>query len=128
MTIQEYMKSNSITIASLQRSTGIPYTTLCDVIKGKTDIDNANVGILVKISSTLELDLRTVYEMFKENTTLPQIPNGVLFLKKAKYYLQYNGAEYYLCKSNDINRLYLDYLAEVKINSIKREEALDSWS
>ena len=48
--------------------------------------------------------------------------------KDNNLYLLYNSNEYYLCKENDINIYYLDYMIDILIDSINREERMKEWN
>ena len=47
--------------------------------------------------------------------------------KNEEYHLLYHGKEYYICKVNELNRYYLDDMADVLISRIEREEKMAAW-
>ena len=57
----------------------------------------------------------------------PRIPNGRIKYTNGMYYLIYKSAEYELCRANELNYDYLEYMADRKISSIQIEESLRQW-
>ena len=53
MLINDYLRNNSITKYQLAKAAGMPYGTLNDIIKGKTDIAKCTGGTLLKIANVL---------------------------------------------------------------------------
>ena len=128
MGIRNYLKNNSITVTRLHQKTGIPYMTLSDIINGRTAIDHTSVSTLVRLSDALGMDMSEVYKLCREDMELPELKCGELAVKKGRYYLSYKGATYYLCRANEINRFYLDFMAERKVMDIDRKELLEAWN
>ena len=48
--LKDHLKEKQISIYSMSKACGIPYSTLNDLANGKVDIDNCKVGLLLKIS------------------------------------------------------------------------------
>ena len=60
MTFSELLKQKNITIYTLSKRSGIPYTTVNDLIRGKTSISNMSLKNAIAIAEVLNLN---VYEL-----------------------------------------------------------------
>ncbi len=54
------------TIYSLSKKTGIAYSTLSDIVSGKTDIKSVSAAILYKLSKELNMTMEELYEGRKD--------------------------------------------------------------
>ena len=128
MNIKEYFEQNKIKISYISRETGLPYTTVGDIINGKTDIDNTSVKVLFKISNALCIPVDKFYEMAKAMTPTPELGEGYsLQLKKNIYYIIKNNKAQFLCKNNEANAHYIKDIAQTYINNAKRRERMQTW-
>ncbi|MCR4605842.1 MAG: helix-turn-helix transcriptional regulator, partial [Eubacterium sp.] len=64
--MKEYLKQHNISIYNLSKQTGIPYSTLNDIINRKTDIDNVRFGHIKALSSFLGLSLDQFAGLFNK--------------------------------------------------------------
>ena len=128
MTLQDYLIREKISVLSLSHIAGIPYMTLSDIVKGKTDIDNAHVELLIRLAAALSLDLQKTYNLCKACTALPAIDGGKIVLKKGKYYLEYKGLDQYLCKASPENKPHIGFLAARRAANVDRLQRLDAWN
>lgn len=139
MTIKEYLKQNNLKASTISKSTGIPYTTVSEIINGKTDIDKVQIGTGLKIAKACKLDFQVFYNICKDSYYLPEIPNGVLLLKNKAFYLECNlpgcKKEIYLCKVNSDNARFIKDMAEWTITSLlkqaeeeKQISEVESWT
>ncbi len=139
MTIKEYIKNKNLRISEISRSSGIPYTTVSEIVNGKLDIDRVQVGTALKIASACGVEFNELYEMCKDTSSLPKIDDGLIRIKNKSYYLAYDigehSGEMYLCKVNDTNTRYVKDMAEWSINDIKQDikqqadySEVESWS
>lgn len=137
MDIKQYLKKSEITIISLSKCTGIPYTTVSELVNGKVDIDRVYVGTAFKLASACHVDFQTFYNLCKENT--PRLDDTVkITVKNKAYYIEYRIGDISgtsrLFKANSINKPFVRDAAEWEYKRIKdaiqqekdREE-LDSW-
>ena len=53
MLINDYLRDNNITVYQLSKTAGLPYGTLNDIVKGKTDIAKCTGETLLKIANAL---------------------------------------------------------------------------
>lgn len=77
MTINEIMKSRNISKYRLSKNSGIPYTTLSDIISGKAVLSKCSAETVYKLSQELHvsmeellapyLEKRCSFELFKSN-------------------------------------------------------------
>ena len=77
MTINEIMKKKNITKYRLSKNSGIPYSTLTDIINGKTQLEKCSAETVYRLSKELEISMedllapcfvkRNSFELFKSN-------------------------------------------------------------
>ncbi len=125
MNIREYLKTNKTSIASISQRTGIPYTTVSELINGKVSIDKVYVGTAMKLAEASGLSFMNFYKMCKETTSLPEIPDGRIIIKNKRYYIEYDvdgisGIEY-LCKVNPENSQCLENTAAEAMTRIREQ-------
>ncbi|MCR4648335.1 MAG: helix-turn-helix transcriptional regulator [Lachnospiraceae bacterium] len=129
MNFEEYLKGKRIKISQLSRKTEIPYTTIGDIVKGRTDIDNVSVKILRKISDVLNLSMEDTYRLLKSSCPTPEIDSEYkLSVKNGHYYISKQGIDHFLCKNTKVNAFYITEIAATYINNIRRNERMESWT
>lgn len=62
MNLKEYLKNKGIPILSLSRETGIPRTTLEDIVNGKVELSDCKYRTLKKISDYTEIPIDVIVE------------------------------------------------------------------
>lgn len=77
MMITEFMKKNNISIYQLSKNSGVPYTTINDLYKGRTNITKCSVETIYRIAKEIGVSMesliepylepRTDFELFKSN-------------------------------------------------------------
>ena len=97
MTISNLMREKNITRYQLSRHTGIPYSTLTDIISGKTDLSRCSAETVYRIADGLHvsmeslispyLEKRIPFSLFKSNVChrlkeLGDIPFLIALLEK----------------------------------------------
>ncbi|MBQ9359507.1 MAG: helix-turn-helix transcriptional regulator [Lachnospiraceae bacterium] len=138
MNINQYLKESERTVASLSKCTGIPYTTVSELVNGKVDIDRVYVGTAIKLASACQIDFHTFYDMCKESTNLSDDSKAKVIVKNKYYYLDYKIGEYSgterLFKANLINKPFVKDAAEWEYKRIRDEikykkdmEELEAW-
>ncbi len=127
-TLKQYLKNNNIKIRQLQEESGLPYTTVNDIVNGRTEIDNASVKVLVAISVALKLSLDDTYALIRTRIQHIVLDEGKISVKGGRYYLLYKDSEILLCKVSSINDIYIKEIAEANLRRIKREEKMRAWS
>lgn len=58
--LKELLKEKQMTIKECSMASGIPYSTLCDLVHQKTKISNASGKILYKLSKTLNVSMENL--------------------------------------------------------------------
>ena len=57
MELEKYLKKNNISVYSLSKESGIPYTTLSNLARGRSDPKECRVGTLLRLSEILDTPL-----------------------------------------------------------------------
>ena len=125
MQLKYYLKENKLKVSDIARTTFLPYSTVNEIINGKTDIDRVQIGTGLKIADACNLSFEEFYCMCKQSNNPPRIQNGEIVIKNKAYYLVYHlndsDGELYLCKVNNTNTRYVKEMAEWSIESIRKE-------
>lgn len=102
--LKAYLSAHNISIYSISKSSGIPYSTLNDIVNCKVEIVNVKVGILYALAEALEISMDTLYEICRDDITIRSERyhiDGFVSKKNKKYHLsfQYDHKkyEYELC-------------------------------
>ena len=61
MSLRDELQKRRVSIYKVSKDAGIPYSTLCDLVHGKTDINNVNVRTLVRLASYLGMSMEILY-------------------------------------------------------------------
>lgn len=131
--LKQYLKQNKISIYSLSKETGIPYSTLNDLCNGKVEIDNCKVGMLMKLTNALKLSTDDLYDICqrKDNSfTIKQTnTQATIKVKNKKYYVEYinnkNKVAIDLFKVNEINSKYVKDAAQWKVEEEMIDEEME---
>ncbi len=126
MTFKQYLKSRNIKSSYISRNSGIPYTTVSEIINGKTEIDRVQIGTGLKIAEVCGISFGNFYNMCKEQSTSFRVRNGIVTVRNKSWYLDYdiNGksGNIRLCKINMTNSRFVREMAEWTIQDIILEE------
>lgn len=57
MTLYELLEEKKVTKAQLSRMSGLPYSTICDLVNGKTELSKSSVEVALKIAKSLGMTL-----------------------------------------------------------------------
>ena len=95
--INDVMDQKKISIYKMAKDTDIPYSTLRDVLSGKTDIKNVSFEIGMKIAEYLQLNPQKLLEE-KNNEVIytycfKKKYFGKIIQKKKKYFVKFNDLE-----------------------------------
>ncbi|MBQ1809591.1 MAG: helix-turn-helix transcriptional regulator [Erysipelotrichaceae bacterium] len=126
MNLKEYCKTNRISVKKMSLSCGIAYSTLNDLINGKTDPDRASFGMIRKIAAYLGLDMNAFCELFPGDSALAgnQPASGIMIRNKS-YYLLWRADRIYLCKVTALNDLFIHDIASWKYNELETKRKLE---
>lgn len=139
MTLKAYLRSIGTTIKSLHIESGVPYTTVSEIVNGKVNIDRVYVGTAMKLARACQISFPEFYDMCKETTELPTIKDGKIVIKNKKYYIEYDiegeKGQRSLLKVNEVNQHFIKDSAEWMLSDIKEEirkkkevEEIESWT
>ena len=133
--LKDYLKENNISIYALSKKSGVPYSTLNDLVNEKVQIDSCKVGVLRKIADSLELNLDTIYSLCEGTPISAENTYGTslnISVKNKTYYcdFEYNGepVEIELCKVNEDNKFYIAEIAKCRSERIIRERRMQSFN
>jgi len=112
--INHYLKINKISISSLSKSTGIPYTTINELVNGKTKIDHASVRIVRKLAEALNLDIRELSELCDTSRLHEKI-----VIKNKQFYLRTQDREWKLFAATLQNRALLEKILNDRSTSFQ---------
>ena len=111
MDIKTYLKRNKLKISDISRQAGVPYTTVNEIMNGKTDIDRVQIGTGLRIAEACRMDFMKFYDLCKKSNSIPAVSGGRILKKNKSYYLQCSLPEYdgeiYLCKVNPVNTQFI---------------------
>ena len=142
MTFKELIKQKNITSYQLAKATDIPYTTINDLLNGKTCMGNIRLKHALAIASVLDVDINLLigldtieveeFRYFRNNTLMELKRKGyqefitwVISTRMIDYYYKNNKREYayyllalidYLSKQNNLP-IYIS-----RYNNIRKEK------
>lgn len=127
--IREYLDNKKITIKTLSLNTGIPYSTLNDIINGKTGIEMIRFGYAKRIAKELDISLDELSEFFADDETQKIKGEGEIIVKNKCYYLcsEFSPNPVYLCKVNRLNKKYISEIASWEYEALSRKEMFKKW-
>lgn len=126
---KNYLKKKKISTYRLSKETGIPYSTLNDLVNHKISVDSFRMGPAKKISGFLGMSLDDFYAMC-ENDTRGTVRSGdvigTIGVKGRRYYVDYelDGVRHhdYICKVSGDNDKFVETMAEWSIEDTVREK------
>ena len=126
--IKEYIKENHISIKKISASTGIPYSSVNDMINGIVDISNIKYGYVKRVADYLGMTVDDFAGLFvvegsKEHEYDIVVKNKCYYIKRKKH-----PDPVYICKVNNLNTEYIETMAEWKNEELKQTEVLNSWN
>ncbi len=121
------IRQKKVSLYQIAKELDIPYTTLSNLHTGKLSINKCAAETVYKLSvylgcSVPELLNDVIYCKTKECV------GGDITLRADNFYLKYKENEHFICKNNELNRRYVDFMASAKIEGIKRDEFVDSFA
>lgn len=63
--LKNYLKENNISVYAVSRDSGIPYTTLNELVNGKKDIEECSLKTIEKISGFFNVSVDTMLNIIK---------------------------------------------------------------
>ena len=128
MTLLDYIKIQKIKLKTLSECSDIPYTTVGDIVNGRTDIDNVSVKYLIRLAAALNISTDELYRLAKKSTVTPALENGYsLSIKSVKYFITKGGKSYFLCKNVPVCAKYIMDISQTFIKNHELEERVNTW-
>ena len=127
--MKEYLKKRGITVRELSQRTGISYSTLNDIVNGKTGAENIRFRFVRLIALELGISLDDFDRLFCNRESKLDNDKGTIITKNKAYYLSCDlrPEPVYLCKATAINSKYIRDIATYEYEAISRKEVLDGW-
>ena len=64
--ILDMLQEKNMSIYQCSKLSGIPYTTLSELVRGKTNLENVSVGVAYKLSKVLNVTIEDLLELVNE--------------------------------------------------------------
>ena len=119
--LNEYLKENKISIYSLAKKSGVPYSSVNDLANGRVDVQNCKAGMLRSLAVALDLGMDLLYELCKAPEIRLTVRSGDSEMEAA---LEIRGKAYYtaflynnepvllrICPVNELNRQFIEDFA-----------------
>lgn len=111
--LQTILENKGMTTYSLSHKSGVPYSTLSDIVSGKTDIQSASASVLYKLSTTLHISMEDLYLGKQEKRVLYLYNSGRnVFIYAGHKQFSYQGPKNLIgfrnITANRSNVLYVD--------------------
>lgn len=131
MTLKEYCAANHISVRQLSQQCAIPYSTLSDLVNGKTDSDRVAFGVVCALADALRLSLDEMREMLAAPSVEQSdaaLPYRVVVRNK-RYYVEIDGVgREYLCKVTPLTKTCIWELASWRYDDYKKLKELEALS
>ena len=128
--MHKYLVDNNISVKELSQKTKIPYSTLNDIVNGKTDINKVRYGYIKTLAKALGLSLEEFDRLFTRKESVKVDYGFTINVKNKSYYLVCEDVSkpVYLCKVNELNSFYIHTIAKWKYDEIQRKGTLSEWN
>ena len=130
--LKEYLKEKGISIYSLAKESGVPYSTVNDLCNNKVDIENCKAGILKALSDKLEISMNELYELSSYQRKVDVEEYGVeasIKVRGQRYHtiFNYNGepVDIELCKVSEVNGRYVEEFASWSVEDYLDEKFVE---
>ena len=118
--LKEFLQQKDLSIYKLAGISGIPYSTLNDIVNHKVDIANIRAGIIFKLANVLNISMDEVYELCTNQITIyleDYATKGTVNIKNKKYVLEFQYQ----------NKEFTDELCPVKKEATMFIESIARW-
>lgn len=130
--LKELLHHKGLSLYKLSEVSGIPYSTLNDIVNYKVDIANIRAGILFKLADILGLSMDELYELCNKKITVTSetyAVNGSVNIRNKQYILefQYHNKTYTeeLCPVKKEATLFIDSIAKWQMEKIIQEQEME---
>lgn len=110
--LKQYLKNMGISIYKLSKESGVSYSTLHDIVSGKSDYKNVSIDIFNRLSYSLNVSMDELYSVFNVLNNYTYNDDFDLFKSNICQELKFLGDKSFIKKyllSNDINKYILEY-------------------
>lgn len=132
--LKNYLREINKSIYALAKDSGVPYSTLNDLVNNKVSIDNCKVSLLRSLSGSLGLTMDELYGMLSlpEHTVVNSYDVALtLNVRNKTYYVlfEYQGSpvELELCKVNDDTTYYIDEIMKWRSEGYIRRRRMSEF-
>ena len=130
--LKDYLKKREISIYSLAKETGVPYSTLNDLCNNKVDIENCKAGVLKALSENLKITMDELYGIcsYERKITVDEYDiEAEIKVKGQRFHtvFNYNGkpVDIEICKVNELNDKYVEVFAEWAVEDFLDEKFVE---
>ena len=118
--LKEFLQQKDLSIYKLAGISGIPYSTLNDIVNHKVDIANIRAGIVFRLADSLNMSMDELYELCTNQITVyleEFSAQGIVNIKNKKYVLEFQYQ----------NKEFTDELCPVKKEATMFIESIARW-
>ena len=118
--LKEFLQQKDLSIYKLAGISGIPYSTLNDIVNHKVDIANIRAGIIFKLANVLNISMDELYELCTNQITIyleDYATKGTVNIKNKKYMMEFQYQ----------NKEFTDELCPVKKEATMFIESIARW-
>lgn len=118
--LKEFLQQKNISIYKLAGISGIPYSTLNDIVNHKVDIANIRAGIVFKLAEALNTTMDELYRLCTSQITIyleSHSVKGTVNIKNKKYVLEFQYQ----------NKEFTDEICPVKKEATMFIESIAQW-
>ena len=118
--LKELLEQKNMSIYKVAQMSGVPYSTLNDLVNYKVDIENIRAGILYRIAKVLNISMDELYERCSHEIEIyseQYATKGTVLIKNKKYVLEF---EYHDQELNEV-------LCPVKKEATMFVESIAQW-
>jgi len=121
--LSEILKNNNLTIKMVCEGTGIPRSTIADLVSGKTDVKKMSAGNLFLLSKYLQIDMQSLYVY----VGLPGIEDDKIFIEQENEKIIDEGLKVYVTNLSDNNLVETTYALKDQIRFQKYMSAIRDY-
>lgn len=132
--LKDYLHEKGISVYSASKGTGIPYSTVNDLVNGKVEITNCKVSLLKRLSEYLAMTMDDLYSICSEEDLSLKNSYGCDYkinVRNKSYYVEFmydsKPVEIELCKVNRDTTYYIDEIAEWRSEAYIRERRMEEF-
>lgn len=116
--LKDYLKQKKLSLYQVAKISGVPYSTLNDIVNHKVEIANVKAGILFRIAEAIEISMDELYELCIHQIVIcpdGYSSKGSVNIKNKTYVLafEYQGRKftYELCPVKKEATLFIESIA-----------------